>query len=347
MIDLRSDTVTKPTPEMRRAMAEAEVGDDFYGEDPTVTRLEQKAAEMLGKESALFISSGTMGNLVSLLSQTQMGDSILCERKCHIFCFEKGHVSALCGLLPICIEGAHGRLDPQKVESVFLGESPLYATTRLICLENTHNMLGGLCLDIAYMREMRSLADRLNCRIHVDGARIFNASIALNVPAADLARDADSLTFCLSKGLACPYGAVLVGSREMIRLARFKRHMVGGGLRQGGIMAAAGLVALETMICRLAEDHYHARRLAEGLKRHGLEVNLESVETNMVFFRLPDGASGPEVFLQRMIDGGVLCNPPRGGNWRLVTHYGIGEADVDQAVRSISKALEGGNNNED
>ncbi len=322
-------------------MAEAEVGDDFYGEDPTVARLERKAAEILGKEAALFVSSGTMGNLVALLSQTRMGDSIICERKCHIFCFEKGHVSAVCGLLPICLEGDRGRLEPEKVEAVCLGESPLYAATRLICLENTHNMLGGLCLDVAYMRRMRNLADRLGCGIHVDGARIFNASVALGVPAADLARDADSLTFCLSKGLACPYGAVLAGSREMIRIARFKRHMVGGGLRQGGIMAAAGLVALDTMISRLAEDHDHARRLAEGLVRGGLIVDLGAVETNMVFFRLPDGAPEPEVFLQRMKDGKVLCNPPRGGNWRLVTHHGIGQADIDQAVHSISSALGG------
>jgi len=341
MIDLRSDTVTKPTPEMRRAMAEAEVGDDFYGEDPTVRRLEQKAAEMLGKEAALFVSSGTMGNVVALLSQTQRGDSLICERKCHIFCFEKGHVSALGGILPLCIESADGRLDPKVVESVYLDENTLYAPTRMICLENTHNMLGGRCLDVPYMQTMKTLAERLGCLIHVDGARIFNAAVALNLPVAELAKAADSLTFCLSKGLACPYGAILVGNREMIRLARFKRHMVGGGLRQGGIMAAAGLVALDQMILRLAEDHYHARLLAEGLQQNGLEVNREAVETNMVFFRLPWGAPDPTIFLQRMNEGGVLCNAPRGGNWRLVTHYGISKTDVEQAVRGIAQALQG------
>lgn len=341
MIDLRSDTVTQPTSEMRRAMAEAEVGDDYYGEDPTILRLEKKAAELLGKEAALFVAGGTMGNVVALLSQTHTGDSLICERRCHVFSFERGHLSALSGLLPICIETPDGRMDPEQVMAAAFADSILHTPTRMICLENTHNMCGGRCLSVEYMHRMRRVADRLGCLIHVDGARIFNAAVALKVSAADLVRDADSLTFCLSKGLACPYGALLVGRKEMIRAARAKRHMVGGSLRQGGIMAAAGLVALDTMIGRLAEDHHHAALLAEGLQKAGLTVDREAVETNMVFFRLPSDGPEPDLFLSRIKQAGILCNPPRQGNWRLVTHYGISKEDVERATEAIAQALEG------
>lgn len=338
-IDLRSDTVTEPSPAMRRAMAEAEVGDDYYGDDPTVAQLERMSTEMLGKEAALFLASGTMGNLVSVLAQARRGDSIICEAKSHIFHNERGHLGALCGVLPIRIDGLRGRMDPALIESTAFRDTVLNAPTRLICLENTHNAQGGCCLDAAYMAQVRSVADKLKASVHVDGARIFNAAVALKTTAEALSRDADSLTFCLTKSLACPFGSLLAGSRDFVKEARSQRQMVGGGMRQAGIMAAAGIVALQTMIARLQEDHDNARILARGLQEVGLEVETDAVETNMVFFRLPAGGPTEVEFLARLKENGTLCNPPRGGRFRLVTHYGISGADVLAAVQAAARAL--------
>lgn len=343
MIDLRSDTVTQPSPEMRRAMADAEVGDDYYGDDPTVERLEKLSAEMLGKEAALMVTSGTMGNLVAVLAQTRRGDSMICEARCHIFFNEHGHIAALCGVLPIRIAGPRGRIPPDALIEQALTDTVLNAPTRLICLENTHNAHGGCCLDTDYMAAVRAVAERLQVRIHVDGARIFNAAVALGIPAERLVENADSVTFCLSKGLGCPFGAVVAGSRNFIRETRASRQMVGGGMRQAGIMAAAGVWALQNMIGRLQEDHENAALLAEGLKTAGLDVELESVETNMVFFRVPEGGPDAAAFHSTLKRNGVRCNPPRGGRFRMVTHYGITAADIRVAIQAAAQALSPGN----
>lgn len=339
MIDLRSDTVTQPSPEMRAAMAQADVGDDYYGDDPSVARLERLSAEMVGKEAALFVASGTMGNLVAVLTHTRRGDSIICESKSHIFHNERGHLGALCGVLPIRIDGPQGRMDPAQIQALAFGDTVLNAPTRLVCVENTHNVHGGACLDAAYMAEVRSVADSLQASVHIDGARIFNAAVALKTTAADLCRDAHSITFCLSKGLACPFGSLLAGSKDFIRAARAQRQMVGGGMRQAGIMAAAGLVALQTMIARLQEDHENAAFLAHGLQRAGLQVETGAVQTNMVFFRLPPGALPETEFLARLKENGILCNAPRAGRFRMVTHYGISETDVRAAAQAAAAAL--------
>jgi threonine aldolase len=339
MIDLRSDTVTQPTPEMRRAMADSPVGDDYYKDDPNVTRLERMSADILGKEAALFLTSGTMGNLVAVLALTRRGDSIICEGRSHIFHNERGHLGALCGLLPIRIDGPRGKMDPYAIELNAYRDSVIYAPTRLICLENTHNAHGGCCLDEAYMAQVRDVADRLSASIHVDGARIFNAAVALKTTPAALSRHADSLTFCLSKGLACPFGSLLAGTKGFIQEARCQRQMVGGGMRQAGIMAAAGIVALQTMVDRLQEDHENARLLTQFLKQAGLDVEMEEGGTNMVFFRIPKG--GPDVcmFHERLKENGVLCNPTRAGRFRMVTHYGISSDDVRNAAQAAARAL--------
>lgn len=339
MIDLRSDTVTQPSPEMRRAMAEAEVGDDYYGDDPSVEKLEKISADILGKEAALFVTSGTMGNLVAVMAQTRRGDSMICEARSHIFFNEHGHVAALCGVLPLRIAGPRGRMNPADILEQALMDPILNASTRLICLENTHNAHGGCCLDVEYMNSVRRVADRLRVRIHVDGARIFNASVALSTPVHALAANADSITFCLSKGLGCPFGALVAGSRDFIRDVRAARQMVGGGMRQAGIMAAAGVVALQSMIGRLQEDHENAHLLARGLRQAGLTVEPDEPETNMVFFRVPETGPEPHAFHAALKHNGVLCNPPRGSRFRMVTHYGITAADTHAAIQAASRAL--------
>ena len=335
MIDLRSDTVTQPPQEMRQAMANAQTGDDYYGDDPTVKRLESMSAEMLGKEAALFVTSGTMGNLVAILAQTGRGDSIICESMSHIFHNERGHVAGVCGVLPIHLDGPRGRIDPVSIESSVFRENVLNAPTRLICLENTHNIHGGTCLGPKYLTQIRVLADKLKLAVHMDGARIFNAAIAQKTTAATLAKPADSLTFCLSKGLACPFGSLVVGGQEFIREARFHRQMVGGGMRQAG----AGVFALRRMINRLQEDHDNAQLLAEGLQDATFDVQIDRVETNMVFFHLPQGGPSDRDFLKGIKDQGILCNSPKGGRFRMVTHYGISKSDITKAICAASRLL--------
>jgi threonine aldolase len=334
VIDLRSDTVTLPTPEMRRAMYEAELGDDVFGEDPTVNRLEEVAAERLGKEAGLLVSSGTQGNLVGILTHTRRGDEVICGDACHVLLYEVAGAAALGGLQLRPVPSQRGRLDLGAVRATVRGENVHYPRTGVIAVENTHNRHGGAALDAAEMEQLADLAHGYDVPLHVDGARIFNAAVAHRVPVARLVASADSVTFCLSKGLSCPVGSVLCGGHEYIARARKYRKMVGGGMRQAGIIAAAGIVALETMVDRLAEDHANARVLAEGLADlPGLEVELDSVVTNILIYRVKPEAMSADDFRARLWEQGVRCGSIGDNKIRMVTHFGITEADVRQAVR--------------
>lgn len=340
-IDLRSDTVTLPTPEMRKAMAEAEVGDDVWGEDPTVNRLEALAAERVGKEAALFTASGTMSNLLAALTWCRRGDEIILGDKSHMFLNEVGGASALGGIAYHPVPNDEGgRLSPQDVEAAIRAENIHFPRTALVCLENTHNRCSGAVLTPEDMRAVAEVAHRRNIPIHLDGARLFNAAVYLGLPAHALTRDVDSVSFCLSKGLACPVGSLLCGSREFIQEARRWRKAVGGGMRQVGILAAAGLVALETMVDRLAEDHANARELAKGLAGiPGIRLNPERVQTNIVIFRWTGGPV--QEFLTRLAQKGVLASYVGGDQVRMVTHYGISAQDIVEAVRVVEQVAEG------
>lgn len=338
-VDLRSDTLTKPTPEMYKAMCEAEIGDEQNGEDPTVIRLQEMAAEKLGKESALFIASGTMGNLVALLSHTKPGDSVILEADAHIFRTETGGISAVGGAVPKRVKGKLGVPTAEDIEEAVIGEGRLFPTTTLICLENTHNAAGGTCVSVSRMSEIRKVADKYGLEIHIDGARIFNAAIALNVNPRDLVRDADSIQFCLSKGLGCPFGSLLVGSKSFIAVARKKRQMLGGGMRQAGVMAAAGIVALKKMIDRLEEDHKNARVLAEGLLELGMEIDMESVQTNIVFFKVPPTMMEPMKFVEALKADHVLIGSPKKNRIRVVTHKDISKEDISKTLKSFRRCV--------
>lgn len=339
IIDLRSDTVTKPTEEMRDAMRNAPVGDDYYHDDFTTKRLEELAADKLGKEAALFVASGTMGNLVSILSHTQRGDGIIIEAEAHIYRCETGHLAAVAGVLPKRLQGIAGCVPIDDIENALFGNGVLYPTAKVVCVENTHNAAGGTCITSAYMAGLRELADKYNMLVHVDGARIFNAAIALGVEPGELAKDSDSLTFCLSKGLACPFGALIVGSSEFIAKCRKMRQMVGGGMRQAGIMAAAGIVALEKMIDRLAEDHLNAKLLAEKLAELGFGIDMDRVQTNIVFVDAGKCKIGADNLVAEMKKAGIIVNPPSKGRFRMVTHFGITKKDILQATDVISSLV--------
>lgn len=341
MIDLRSDTVTLPTPAMREAMYRAEVGDDVFGEDPTVNRLEEMAAERMGKEAALFVASGTMANLVCLLTHCGRGDEFIIGHLAHTFLYEAGGSAALGSLHPHTIPNQpDGTLDLGDVEAAIRADNVHFPRTCLICLENTHNRCGGATLSIEYTDSLYQLAHSRQIAVHLDGARIFNAAIALGVDVKELTKNVDSIAFCLSKGLSCPVGSLVCGSADFIAEARRNRKMVGGGMRQAGIIAAAGVVALKEMIDRLAEDHANARRLAEGLAEiPGLSVDLKRVQTNIVYFDLLDGGLEPDQLLTRLREGGVkmLSTGPR--RFRAVTHYGIEAEDIEKALAVIHRVM--------
>lgn len=343
LVDLRSDTVTEPSPEMRRAMHDAEVGDDYYYDDPTVQALEERAAELLRKEAAMLVLSGTMGNLVSILAQTRRGDSVVVEETSHVFVNEAGSLATLGGLTPRTIKGRHGGIEPESVEEAVFPQSILHPPTRMLCIENTQNAAGGYCLSVETTKSLCRTAARLGLSVHLDGARIFNAAVALGVPADELVEDVDSMTFCLSKGLACPVGSIVLGSRDFIAAARHWRQMVGGGMRQAGVFAAAGLVALDSMIGRLAEDHANAKRLATILADAGLPVDPGEVETNMVFVEFAEGPIDLAQLVSELKERGVHISPPKGRRIRFVTHYGISAGDVefagDQARRVFASAV--------
>ena len=340
-IDLRSDTVTHPSPAMREAMYRAEVGDDVYGEDPTVNRLEEQAAGMLGKEAALFVASGTMGNLCAILTHCGRGDELIVGMEAHIRDAEAGGASVLGGVAMWPIPNApDGTLPLDAVAAAIRPVDHHYPHTALICIENTQNRCGGLPLDPAYLAALGTLARAHGLALHVDGARIFNAAIACNTTAAALAAPADTVMFCLSKGLAAPVGSLLCGPRAFIDRARFARKLVGGGLRQAGILAAAGLVALDTMVDRLAEDHAHAARLGAGLAAlPGLAVDPARVRTNMVYATVRAPGWTADSFAAACAGAGVLLGPTDPQVVRLVTHYGISAADVDAAITRIDHVL--------
>jgi len=341
-IDLRSDTVTQPTPEMRRAMAEAEVGDDVFGEDPTINRLEAMAAERLGKEAALFVPSGTMANLAAVLTHCGRGDEMILGDLSHTFLYEAGGAAALGGVHPRTLPTApDGRLDLQAIEDAIRPDDVHFPTTRLVCLENTHNRCGGAVLDAPYLRQVGELARRKGLRLHIDGARIFNAAAALDTPVRELAAPADSIAFCLSKALCAPVGSLLCGSPEFIRAARRTRKQLGGGMRQAGILAAAGIVALETMPGRLAQDHRRARALAQGLTaQSGLDVENPEPASNMIYFRLTPAAGLDAAELRdRLKSEGVLIHPVGSHRVRLVLHYWIDDTGVEATLSAFARAL--------
>jgi threonine aldolase len=340
-IDLRSDTVTLPTPQMRAAMANAEVGDDVMGEDPTVNRLEEMAAARLQKDAALFVASGTMANLVALLTHCARGDEIIIGDKAHAFINEVGGMAALGGIIPHTIPNQpEGTLALADIANAIRGDNVHWPRTRLIALENTHNACNGSPLTPDYHKAVYDWARARHLRVHTDGARIFNAAVALGVPASEFAQYTDTISFCLSKGLSAPVGSLLCGPREFIAEARRTRKMVGGGMRQAGILAAAGIVALETMIERLADDHANARRLAEGLAEiPGLALDPTRIRTNIVFFDVT-GALTARQLVERVARDGVLMGVAGERRIRAVTHYGIERADVDAAVAAIRSAVE-------
>jgi threonine aldolase len=341
-IDLRSDTVTKPTPEMREAMAEAEVGDDVYGDDPTVNRLEEIAANMLGKESALFVPSGTMGNLITLLVHCQRGDEVIVGNQSHIYLNEAGGMSALGGIQPCPLQNQpDGTLSPDDILDSVRSEDVHHPITRLICLENTQNMCGGVPLTSEYTRRVSKLAHDNGLFLHVDGARIFNSAVAQNVSVKELVEPADSVMFCLSKGLASPVGSMVVGSRKFIGRARHIRKMLGGGMRQVGILAAAGIISLEKMTKRLDQDHNRAKKLADGLRQvNGLDVDADSPHTNMVYMNLSKEISlNSNQISQEMKKRGVLVDAENRRRFRLVTHYWIDDAAVEMVIAAFSEIL--------
>lgn len=341
-IDLRSDTVTHPTPAMREAMAKAEVGDDVFRDDPTVNRLEAMAARMLGKEAAVFVASGTMGNLVAVLSHCERGDETIVGSESHMLHYEVGAAAGLAGvqLRPIPND-SRGRLDPKDVAETIRGEDIHFPRTRLVCLENTHNRCGGRVLTAADTAAVARVAHDQGAAVHLDGARIFNAAVALGVPAASLAEETDSISFCLSKGLSAPVGSIVCGTREFIERARRSRKMLGGGMRQVGVLAAPGIVALESMIDRLQEDHDNARLLARGLAEiRGIETDPDAVESNIVLFELTE--QEPIAFVLTLAKAGVLSLPHEPREIRMVTHYGISRDDIKETLERVRQVCSTG-----
>ncbi|WP_096271190.1 low-specificity L-threonine aldolase [Paucisalibacillus globulus] len=339
MIDLRSDTVTKPTESMRRAAYEAEVGDDVYGEDPTVNRLEEKAAELLGKEKALFVTSGTQGNQIAALTHCRPGDEVIMEASSHIYIYEVGGFSALANVQIRPVPGINGAMNTVDVKNTIRAENIHYPTTSLICIENTHNLAGGAVLPLSHMQEISQLAKENNLQVHLDGARLFNAQVASGISVKEYAKNVDSVQFCLSKGLGAPVGSIIAGTEEFINRARKWRKMLGGGLRQVGMIAAPGLVALEENINRLAEDHAHAKLLADGLANmNGLKVE-NKVETNIIIVNVKETKHTPETFVEALKSKGVLAGVFGLDTIRFVTHYDVSREDIDKALIAVQEIL--------
>lgn len=337
-VDLRSDTVTHPSPEMRQAMYEAELGDDVYGDDPTVNRLQERAAEVLGKEAGLFVTSGTQGNLVSVLSHARRGDEVLVGDQCHIMNNEAGGSMVLGGvvLYPIKTDD-FGFLEPEIIQAAVNPRDYHKPPTRLLTIENTHNASSGRALNTDQMKAMADAGHEKGLSVHLDGARIFNAAVALDVPASDLTEHVDSATFCLSKGLSCPIGSVVVGAKDFIQEADRWRKMLGAGMRQVGVIAAAGLVALDMMVDRLQEDHDSARHMASRMaEMHGISVDPERIQTNIIRFGVP-AHKGDEI-AARLKEEGVYIN---GGDsdLRVVTHYGVSHEDYDFALAALDRVM--------
>lgn len=339
-IDLRSDTVTKPTEEMRKAIAEAEVGDDVYGEDPTVNRLQERVAQLLGKEASLFVPSGTMANQLAIKSQTQPGDEVIIEATSHPFNFEGGAGAALSGVQFYCIKGERGIIKASQIEEAIRPKDHHYPVTRLICLENTHNRGGGTIFPIKEIEAISQLAKERGLLVHLDGARLWNASVASGIPLHEYARWFDSVSVCLSKGLGAPIGSLIAGSKELIHRVHRFRKMFGGGMRQVGILAAAGLYAIEHHIDRLKEDHENAKRLARGLAElKGVKIYTEQVETNIVIFEIEDSQKNAYQLAEEMKRFGVLIHVIGRRMVRLVTHLDVTQEEIGITLEVFERVL--------
>src|SRR6266542_4395517 len=336
-LDFRSDTITQPTPAMRKAMADAAVGDDVFGEDPSINELEAEAARIFQKEAGLFVASGTQGNLLAQLSLTQPGDEIIAEVGSHIANAEVGGAARLGGLTVRPVVGRGGKIQPEQVAETIRPENVHYAHTRLLAIENTHNASGGTVLNLAELEALLEVANAHGLRVHIDGARVFNAAVALRCEPAQLAHGADTLTFCLSKGLSAPVGSLLVGAQDTIDRARRYRKMVGGGMRQAGVLAAAGLIALREGVDRLGDDHRRARVLAEGLARvPGVEIDLDSVQSNIVRFDVGGLGHTTASFATALQPSGVRVTGGAGASGvRMVAHRHIDDASVERALAAI------------
>jgi threonine aldolase len=338
-IDLRSDTVTWPTDAMRQAMASAVVGDDVYGDDPTVIELEQLAAQLLGKEAALFVSSGTMGNQLAIMAQTSPSDEVILSDRCHIVWHEAGAAALLSSVQTRCLPVVAGKMDLVRIEDTVrkTPEDIHSPTTRLICLENADS--DGYVHDLSYMRSVRAIAQRHQIAVHLDGARLFNATAALGISPAELSAEADTVTFCLSKGLCAPFGSILAGPKKVIDLARRKRKILGGGLRQSGIMAAAGLIALQEMAGRIGEDHENATYLAQSLAKLGEEwfAIERQPQINMVFVRPQNYPLSDLELVDQLRQRSILVNAPDEGVFRFVCHYWVTRADLDAFLRMLEE----------
>jgi threonine aldolase len=338
MIDMRSDTVTRPTAEMREAMAAAIVGDDQYGEDPTVNELEARAAELMGKEAAVFVASGTMGNLTAVLAHCARGDEVILGNEAHIFIYESGSPAAVGGVAIYPIHTSRwGTFDLEEVEGAIREERAGYPRTGLLCVENTFNRCSGVVVPLDHYRDLREITARRGIPIHLDGARIFNAAAALGVTPDVVAVDVDSVQFCLSKGLGAPVGSLVAGSYDFIERVRRQRKLLGGAMRQAGVIAAAGLVAFDTMIERLPEDHRRARVIADGLSQiPGITVDLDVVHSNIVVFQQPEGVD-KATFLDTLREQGLLVSNYGLKGLRIVTHYEITDGHVDEALSILER----------
>ncbi|NLY91389.1 MAG: low-specificity L-threonine aldolase [Firmicutes bacterium] len=344
VIDLRSDTVTKPTDEMRKAMAAAEVGDDVYGEDPTVRKLETIAAEMVGKEAALFVTSGTMGNQVAAMTHLARGEEVILEAESHMFYYEVGGLALLAGAQTRTIQGEKGFMPPELIAQAIREENIHFPRTGLLCLENTHNRAGGTVLTPEQISAMAQVAHDRGIPVHLDGARIFNAATALGIDVRELTAPVDSVMFCLSKGLGAPVGSMLAGRKEFIEKARKNRKVLGGGLRQAGILAAAGIIALEKMVGRLAEDHYRARLLAENLANiPGLTIDPAAFPTNILICSVAKLGISAQHFSTLLARHGILANPTSPTEIRFVTHKDVTEDQIKRAINNINQVVKGVN----
>ena len=340
-IDLRSDTVTQPTPAMREAMATAVVGDDVYGEDPTINQLQEMAAAMLGKEAGLFVPTGTMGNLAAILAHCNRGDEIILGNMAHTFLYEAGGIAALGGIHPHTIPNqSDGTLKLEDIRGAIRPDDSHMPTTRLITLENTHNRCSGTPLTVEYTHAVRELADEYELVLHLDGARIFNAAAALDVEVKELVAPADSVTFCLSKGLCVPVGSIICGSAKFIAAAHRARKILGGGMRQAGIIAAAGIVALEDIVPRLKEDHARAQKLAAGLaKVPGVLLDTENPPSNMIYLNIDDEIPITDQEIAQQMKARNIIVSGREGRFRLVTHYWIDDAAVEAVIQAFDEIL--------
>ncbi len=340
-IDLRSDTVTLPTPSMREAIYRAELGDDVFGEDPTTNRLEEMAAERMGKEAALLVASGTMGNLVCTLTHCKRGEEVILGDRSHTFLYEAGGMSTLGGIHPHTISNQpDGTMRLEDIEGAIRGDNVHFPRTRLICIENTHNRCSGSALTSEYIDSVAALAKEHGLSVHLDGARIFNAAVALGIDVKELTANVDSLSFCLSKGLSAPVGSVVCGSSEFIAEARRARKVLGGGMRQAGVIAAAGIKALEEMVDRLAIDHENARRLAEGIASiNGLSIELAKVQTNIIYFELDEDRMTPKEMVTELNKKEVKLLAVGPNRLRAVTHYGITAGDIDLTVKALGEVM--------